>query len=159
MALYVPWNEKSTDVNALPSASKYRELMFNFEAMISIKRILEEICPYLCVGIVTFYTNYFNTLSNTNNDNNDDNSTAKAKTEILGLAAKIHLSLTSVGHGTTEHLSILYLCYELTSQEQQQQQHSQSENHNKNLNKFWSGQLQKAHECQYVYLGGKVEKL
>jgi hypothetical protein len=152
MALYAPWNEKSTDVNALPSASKFRELMFNFEAMISDKRIPGEICRYLRVGMVTFYTNYFNTiLSNTNNDNN---STAKAKTEILGLAAKIHLSLASVDHGTTEHLSILHLCYELASQEQQQ-----SKNRNKNLTKFWSGQLQKAHECRYGFLGGKVDKL
>ncbi len=142
---YARFNETAMDMNNILSMDKLQSLMDNFENMISDKSIPSETSRFLRGGMLTFYTNYFNAiLSQRGNDDDIQNS-------VLNLASKMHLSLVSVDHGTTEHLSILHLCYELAVQQ------SQKNDGKKNLPKFWAGQLQKAHECRYGRLGGRVD--
>ena len=143
---YLKWNERAIGIDENPPIKDYQELMSNFEDLISDKTIPSETSRYLRAGMVTFYTNYFNAVLSQSPDD-------ESKAEVLNLASKMHLSLVSVDHGTTEHLSILHLCYELAAQQ------SQLEGGNKNLPKFWAGQLQKAHNCRYGRLGDKVDKL
>lgn len=140
---YTLWNEKATDINQLPSHDKFRDMIMEFEEMISNKCFTGEVSRYLRSGMLTFYTNYFN-VSLSNPTINDE-----AKLELLNLASKIHLSFAAVDNGNTEHLSTLHLCYELATQQKQK----------RNLSKFWAGQLQKAHECRYGRLDNDVEQM
>lgn len=146
---YAKLNEAAMNIHELPPLTNLRELMTSFETIIGDKCIPSETSRYLRAGMVTFYTNYFNAILSQCDDDNVD----ETKASMLNLASKMHLSLVSVDHGTTEHLSILHLCYELAVQQ------SQRKDGNKNLPKFWAGQLQKAHECRYGRVGGNVDKL
>lgn len=139
---YEYWNEKAADLNQLPQYDQFRKMILRFEELLSDKRLPGETSRYLRSGMTTFYTNYFN--ASLSNQIDQD-----AKLEILNLASKIHLSLASVDHGNTEHLSILHLCYELAAQQRSKQ----------NLSTFWSRQLQIAHELRYGQLGNDVERL
>lgn len=151
MAPFEAWNTKSTNISELPSPSKFNDLMVKLEALLSDGRISGEQCRYLRAGMVTFYTNYLNViLSAAQSKNTVATVTTK---EVLGLAAKVHLSLAAVDNGTTEHISILHLCYELANEQ------CRDADGNPNLPKFYSGQLQKAHLCRYGQLGGRVELL
>jgi len=144
---FAQWNEKSVDIRSLPPLLEFHEIISRVESILGEKQLSGEVSRFIRAGMTTLYTNYFNVSLSAST------TCLESKKEILGLAAQLHLSLATVDHGTTEHLSILHLCYELASQQ------SRNKDSNKNLSKFWALQLQKAHECRYGRMNGNVAML
>jgi len=188
MTPFEKWNTKARPISELPPPSDFHNLMSNLESLLNDKRIIPsgELCRYIRAGMVTFYTNYFNVILSSISQRTETEIAMEMEAEmelekgvragasavasvgaipilkkdVLSLAAKVHLSLAAVDHGTTEHLSILHLCYELANELCRSTTNANIDvNVNLNLPKFYSTQLQKAHLCRYGQLGGKVELL
>ena len=92
---------------------------------------------YVRVGFMKLYLNYFNAALR----NSPDDITTKA---VLTCATHLHLALCACSHASTEHVSLLHLCYELANPQQIP---------------FWTDQLKRAHMMRYGALGHKLEAL
>ena len=80
----------------------------------------------------------------------------------LQIATQLHFSFVSCNNASTEHLSILHLCYDLSSQlrtiamrgsEPNVAARATSQVH------FWTDQLKKAHMIRYGELGEDLENV
>lgn len=103
--------------------------------MQQLERILKEqsneICHYLRTCYLNVYLNYMNA------------SDVKVhQKEIMNIAMQLHLALSVCHYASTEHLSILHLCYELS-----------------NGGTFWTEQLKRAHMARYGSMGNNLERI
>jgi hypothetical protein len=101
--------------------------------------ITNEIGHYLRTSYLNVYLNYINASLLHSNSNNG--SSSNAKKEILHLAMQLHLALSVSHNASTEHLSILHLCYDLAGDKKT----------------FWTEQLKRAHMARYGNMGNQLE--
>lgn len=92
---------------------------------------------YVRVGFMKLYLNYFNAALR----NSPDDTTIKA---VLTCATHLHLAFCACSHASTEHVSLLHLCYDLANPQQIP---------------FWTDQLKRAHMVRYGALGNQLEAL
>ena len=103
-----------------------------------LRNLSNEEQRYVRVGCMNLYLNYFNAaLRNSPND--------AMTQDVLTSATHLHLAFCACGHSSTEHLSILHLCYDLASNPKQV--------------RFWTDQLKRAHMIRYGKLGHQVEAM
>jgi hypothetical protein len=75
---------------------------------------------------------------------------------LLDVATQLHFAFASCHNASTEHISILHLCYELVSTI-----HQKAEDSSTTLPKlrFWTEQVKRAHMIRYGCLGADVESV
>ena len=78
------------------------------------------------------------------------------RSDLLQVATQLHFSFCACHNASTEHLSVLHLCYELASR-----LHMDATDQSKTLGKvrFWTDQLKKAHMIRYGSLGHDLESV
>ena len=64
---------------------------------------------------------------------------------IVREAEKLHLAFSAVHNASTEHLSLLHLCYELSATKFT----SPHDNNGRDAIRFWTEELKEAHMCRY----------
>eukprot|EP00956_Cyclotella_meneghiniana_P028069 scaffold64495_cov38-Cyclotella_meneghiniana.AAC.1 len=135
--------------------------------------ISNEASRYIRVGYASLYMQYFNMALSSIHHNNDDNyetTSSSSRTlvtanNLLQLATQLHFSFVSCNNASTEHISILHLCYELASLlHTRSLSYSNNSNNNNNSSKntmvqikFWTEQLKQAHMIRYGALGENLE--
>jgi len=74
--------------------------------------------------------------------------------QVVAVATQVHFALVSCNNGSTEHLSILHLIYDLVVT-----MHSTSTDQDKTIIKvrFWTEQLKRAHMIRYGELGKSLD--
>eukprot|EP00956_Cyclotella_meneghiniana_P040040 scaffold185308_cov46-Cyclotella_meneghiniana.AAC.1 len=131
--------------------------------------ISNEASRYIRVGYASLYMQYFNmALSSIHHNNNNNYETTSSAivtaNNLLQLATQLHFSFVSCNNASTEHISILHLCYELASLLHTRSSSSNNSNNNNNNSKntmvqikFWTEQLKQAHMIRYGALGEDLE--
>ena len=76
---------------------------------------------------------------------------------MLDLAGLLHLSFCASNHGSTEHLSVLHLCYELAGTLEGADDDGGGGGGRRR--KFWAEQLRRAHLVRYGALGGDLSSM
>ena len=76
---------------------------------------------------------------------------------VLDLAGLLHLSFCASNHGSTEHLSVLHLCYELAGTLEGADDDGGGDGGRRR--KFWAEQLRRAHLVRYGALGGDLSSM
>lgn len=116
--------------------------------------ISNETQRYLRVGYSSLYTDFFNSSMSLALKNDDDISS------LLQLATQLHFSFVSCNNASTEHLSILHMCYELTGLlHTHAMKGIGSLDATKTITqvRFWTDQLKIAHMVRYGELGQEGE--
>ena len=149
------------DNNILP------DTIHSLEQTITSKSIPSQVQRYLRISYAPIYMQYFNdALSNPSIKNNDE-----SISNILKLATQLHFSFVSCNNASTEHISILHLCYELASLQHTRYLSSLERSNNdigtktndnnptKTMSqvRFWTDQLKLAHMTRYGKLGERLE--
>mmetsp|Transcript_20926 Transcript_20926/g.30821 ORF Transcript_20926/g.30821 Transcript_20926/m.30821 type:complete len:487 (+) Transcript_20926:95-1555(+) len=145
-------NVPSADLSTLPPPLAFRSLITKLEERITDKRLDGQTQRFLRLGCSSLYVNYFNKALSSP-------ITEEVERDALTLAASLHLSFASTDHGSTEHLSILHLCYDLSQQQQRQGNDQSGQNGSVSKSKFWADQLRRAHERRYGILGKDLEQV
>ncbi|EEC42999.1 predicted protein [Phaeodactylum tricornutum CCAP 1055/1] len=111
---------------------------------------------YLRVGAAQVYIQYLNqALRGLPTSNSDKTQLVLRQTELLHTCMQLHLAFCACHYASTEHLSILHLCYQLASA-----LHVANSDHTSpTLSKvrFWTEQLKKTHMVRYGSLGENVD--
>ena len=103
-----------------------------------LRNLSNEEQRYIRVGCMNLYLNYYNAaLRNSPDETMIQN--------VLTSASHLHLAFCACGHSSTEHISILHLCYDLVSNPKQV--------------RFWTDQLKRAHMIRYGKMGHQVEAM
>lgn len=114
----------------------------------------EEQRRYVRVGFMNLYLNYYNASLLHSNNSIDDESIQKIRVlNVLKSATQLHFACCVCCHASTEHLSILHLCYDLVVG------WSNTNDNNQKQIKFWTDQLKRAHMVRYGKLGNNLEAL
>lgn len=82
--------------------------------------------------------------------------------QALKIATQLHFSFVSCNNVSTEHLSILHLCYDLaTMQRTRAMQANDSDETAQATSQvvFWTEQLKRAHMIRYGELGMNIETI
>ena len=82
--------------------------------------------------------------------------------QILQLATQVHLSYISCNNASTEHLSILHLCYDVsTNLRARAMKGNNADVTNRAMSqvRFWTEQLKMCHMVRYGELGGDLENV
>ncbi|KAL7551899.1 hypothetical protein ACHAWF_015105 [Thalassiosira exigua] len=109
---------------------------------------------YLRVGLAPLYMKSFNSCHSLVSDDSGS--------EVLKLATQLHFSFAACNNASTEHLSILHLCYDLSASSYAR---ATTENDPDASTKamtrvrFYTEQLKKTHLSRYGELNGDVEKI
>jgi len=125
------------------------------EEILKDKRLSNETRRYLRVGYTNLYINHFNSTLLELGEIAPPNANA-IREKVLLLATQLHFAFAACHNASTEHLSVLHLCYELISFI-----HASSDDQNKTIVKvrFWTEQVKKAHMVRYGSLGNDLEKV
>jgi len=137
----------SSSTSALYSISELDVLKVKIENVLSNDKLSHQVRRYLRVGYLPFYITYFNAaLQETENPTLYE--------QVVAVATQVHFALVSCNNGSTEHLSILHLIYDLVVT-----MHSTSTDQDKTIIKvrFWTEQLKRAHMIRYGELGKSLE--
>lgn len=147
---FVTWSEKKI------KEKSQIELVQSLEQLFLSNSVSNEVQRYLRVGHATCYIKYFNEVLSSSPAN-------ETRSQILKLATQLHFSFLSCNNASTEHISILHLCYELSSflHTYAAQQHCDSTTTSKTMSqvRFWTEQLKKAHMVRYGSLGEDLESV
>lgn len=116
------------------------------------KSLSNEVKRHLRVGYTNLHFNYFNAvlLSATGTDK-----LKQAQKMVLASAMQLHFAFCASNNASTEHLSILHLCYELAIAI-----YSQSNDTQKTPNlqvKFWTETIKRIHMIRYGGMGSDLE--
>ena len=146
--------QQNSEQNAISTMIESLEQWFTTCNVIS-----SEVHRFMRVGYASIYMEFFNealSLPSTTSspENNDETS------NLLKLASQLHFSFVSCNNASTEHLSILHLCYDLASLLHTRAL-SNSDNTVNTMSqvRFWTEQLKKAHMIRYGSLGEKLENV
>jgi hypothetical protein len=116
-----------------------------------------ELRRYLRVGYMHLYINFLNAALKAVpvNANSADDATA-TNTRLLGMCMELHFAFCECHNASTEHLSILHLCYELIASV-----HTAAVDKTKTLPKlqFWTEQMKRAHMIRYGSLGNNLDSV
>jgi hypothetical protein len=135
--------------------TRLREIVQQLEH--SFTSINGETQRQLRVGYASIYMEYFNAaLSSPSIKSSPDEIS-----NLLKLAMQLHFSFVSCNNASTEHLSILHLCYELSSLMHTRAMSYFPDTTNKTMSqvRFWTEQLKQAHTIRYGSLGGDLERV
>jgi hypothetical protein len=119
-----------------------------------------ELRRYLRVGFMHLYINFFNAALKAAPDNDansaDDASATATNNRLLGMCMELHFAFCECHNASTEHLSILHLCYELVASV-----HTAAVDKTKTLPKlqFWTEQMKRAHMIRYGSLGNDLDSV
>jgi hypothetical protein len=141
--------KQNIDDSSLPKTIQILEAAFISNSISS------EAQRYLRVGYASIYMQYFNAaLASPNSTESND-----VLSNLLKLAMQLHFSFVSCNNASTEHLSILHLCYELASSVHTRAITFFPETTNTTISqvRFWTEQLKKAHMIRYGSLGENLE--
>ena len=110
---------------------------------------------YWKMGNVTLYMHYLNSVL-MDLPNHNPKEVEALREAVLKTAMELHFAFLSCSMASTEHISVLHLCYELVAV-----MHSRAADQSKTLPKvkFWTEQLKRAHMTRYGNLGANVEKI
>jgi len=152
------WNRSLIDVGSLDNVSKRHLCMLYDElndTVFSSTSLSNELKRYLRIDITNFYFNYLNAVLS---DIGSINATCTATYEkLLNTAMQLHFAFCTSNNGSTEHLSVLHLCYELASAVHQGNNSDPRLTTLSNKVRFWTEQLRKAHIVRYGFMGDDVE--
>lgn len=157
------WNRSLMDVTSLDHVSKRQLYMLQDElndTVFSSTNLSNELKRYLRIDIVNFYFNYLNAVlfDIGGISNNGGASHTEACEKLLNIATQLHFAFCASNNGSTEHLSILHLCYELATALQKSIKTDPSlTTMTTNKVRFWTDQLKKAHMVRYGFVGDDVE--
>jgi hypothetical protein len=104
------------------------------EETLTDSSLTNEIRHYIRTGYLNVYLNYLNAKL----------PQMASPREMMSIAMKLHLALSVVHNASTEHMSILHLCYDLSESPQRV---------------LWTEQLKKAHMTRYGSLGNNVQNV
>ena len=96
------------------TAEDFSSSVDKIEELLKHSRLSNEIRHYLRVGYTNLYLNHFNTTLSKISRSQLLN-VWSIREKILTLAMQLHFAFASCHNASTEHLSILHLCYELIS--------------------------------------------
>mmetsp|Transcript_25690 Transcript_25690/g.51119 ORF Transcript_25690/g.51119 Transcript_25690/m.51119 type:complete len:510 (-) Transcript_25690:32-1561(-) len=128
-----------------------RTTLYKMEAL--LLRASGPLRLYLQAGMYKNFIECFNRMLETSGD--DDTINSGARTIVLRSAAGMHLALHTVHPGSTEHLAVLHLCYDLVGIEHCK---NPTERSQKKV-RFWTEQLKKAHIARYGRLGNNLDSI
>jgi len=120
---------------------------------------------YLRVGYTNLHINYFNaTLAeshgNTKSGDGADDAAAKKRSEdVLSAAMQLHFSFCACHNASTEHLSVLHLCYELIRDIHRRTLPEDQQTRTLPKLRFWTEQVKLGHMTRYGNLGMDVESV
>ncbi|KAL7529502.1 hypothetical protein ACHAXR_003000 [Thalassiosira sp. AJA248-18] len=116
-------------------------------AFASTEQLSNELQRYLRVGYASLYMDFFNASLSLGND--------EKMTQILKLATQLHFSFVSCNNASTEHLSILHLCLDLSNMLYAHTAKGSNPDAASAMSqvRFWTEQLKKAHMVRYGELG------
>jgi hypothetical protein len=119
-----------------------------------------ELRRYLRVGYMHLYINFRNAALKAVlpiNANSADNATTTATNKrLLGMCMELHFAFCECHNASTEHLSILHLCYELVAF-----MHTAAVDKTNTPPKlqFWTEQMKQAHMIRYGNLGNDLDSV
>lgn len=140
------WQARQTQQSSISNLIQTIEQSFA-----SDKTMSNEIQRYLRVGYASLYMDHFNSALSSSSGSND----------LLKLATQLHFSFLSCNNASTEHLSILHLCYELSAL---LHMHATRQDPDATIRtmtqvRFWTEQLKTAHMIRYGSLGKNLESV
>jgi len=142
----------TSDAHVHRTLKRLRAFSDKLDRTISSKSISNEAVRYFKAGYLSFYMNYLNLLLHQSSLEGYSDS---YENEVLPLASYLHFTLFSCNNASTEHLSILHLCYEIVSLLYSK---SNEDSYRMKL-KFWTEQLKKAVMTRYGSLGSDVNNV
>merc|ERR1712070_1355610 len=160
--------EKATGIT-LDEVFRKVEEIFSAPNNSSAVKIDSETKRFLKMGLLNLYFNYFNhhrkegefTKEKVVPDHNENMDISKEKShenekekerieKLLRLASDLHLCFITCNYASTEHLSLLHVCYEWSK-------HLDGPNSKKS--RFWALQLQKLHLLRYGNFDNDLNKI
>ena len=135
----------------LPSPSEFEEHLQSLETLLSSPSLPNEAKRCLRLGCTNFFINYFNAALQPSTGNNGPD-----RNRILSLAMNLHFSFVSSHNASTEHLSILHLCYELAAASSTAKQNAEEKARATKTIVFWTDQLKISHQIRYGELGNDI---
>jgi hypothetical protein len=149
------WNSGLLDVANIDDSSK-RQLCSAYitleETVFGSSSISNDVKRLLKIGFTNLHFNYFNAMLSNLGD-----ATGAQKQEVremvLNGATHLHFAFCACNNASTEHLSLLHLCYELINVI-----HQTNSDKTKTIAKvrFWTEQVKKAHLVRYGAMGNDL---
>jgi hypothetical protein len=147
------WNEGLMDISSSDDVSK-RHLCTAFvnleESVFGSTILSNEAKRHLRVGYTNFHFNYFNTMLSAIGGTGDN--ALQVQELVLGAATQLHFAFCSSNNASTEHLSVLHLCYELANAV-----HHTCDDKTMNKVIFFTEALKKAHMIRYGVMKSDLE--
>lgn len=133
----------------IPSPPEFEEQLQSLETLLASPALSNEAKRSLRLGQTNFFINYFNSALQPSN--------SPDRNRILSLAMNLHFSFLSFHNASTEHLSILHLCYELAAAISSiGTQDAQEKARATKKIAFWTDQLKIAHQIRFGALGNDI---
>lgn len=110
-----------------------------------------EVKRYLRVGYTNLHFNYFNAILCTITNHSSAPQIKQVQEMVLTAATQLHFAFCSSNHASTEHISILHLCYELINAIHKNDSRAE------NRVKFWMHAMKGAHLIRYGEMGSDLE--
>jgi len=143
-------NETGMSTATIPKPEKFDDFVETVEKLLADPLLSNEASRSLRLGYSNLFINFFNTALSSNVD----------RSRILSLATNLHFAFASFHNASTEHLSILHLCYELaattSSTSTSTNGSSAAGDSARKKIAFWTDQLKRAHMVRYGELGNDV---
>ena len=165
------WNKSLLNVSNEEESSK-RQLCSAYatlEATVfgSTSILSNEVKRYLRVGYTNLHFNYFNAVLSSLGNAASDGHRKQVQEMVLDAATHLHFAFCASNNASTEHLSVLHLCYELINAIHQSgsssisSSSSSSDDQSKTAAKvrFWMEQMKKAHLVRYGDMGSDLESV
>ena len=159
--------EKVAGLSALQSPESRKRFTKNlmdwekgiFDATTSPLPKSNEIKRYWKIGNANLFINYLNAVLmdiSSPHQNYTPEEVEKARANALLAAMDLHFCFVTCHYASTEHLSVMHLCYELVAI-----MHSKGSDPTKTLPKvkFWTEQLKRAHLIRYGSLGDDITRV
>lgn len=150
------WNARLLDVENCDEDTK-RTLCTTFlsmeETVFASSSLSTDVKHMLRTDFTNFHFNFFNCmLSSLGQCPNP----VQVQDMILKVATHLHFSFVFSNNASTEHLSLLHLCYDLANSI-----HRNNEDKSKSIMKirFWTEQMKRTHQIRYGKFGDDVEKM
>lgn len=138
------WNEGMLDMSRIDEASKRQLCAATIhleETLFSSKSLSNEVKRHLRVGYTNLHFNYFNSMLAAAQQQGQQQQNVQAL--VLQSATQLHFAYCSSNNTSTEHLSVLHLCYELA-------------NASGGNAAFWTEAMKRAHMTRYGPLGSSL---
>ena len=156
--------EKASGLSALQSTESRKQFTNDllewerriFDTSASSLPKSNEIKRYWKIGNANLFINYLNAVLMDISSYDTPEEVEKARGNALLAAMDLHFCFVMCHYASTEHVSVMHLCYELVAI-----MHSKAADPSKTLPKvkFWTEQLKRAHLVRYGSLGNDVNRV